>query len=643
MSSRARAWLVVPTALLLGLALTTVGLPAAQAGAAKSSTVTSSISPGQATVGEAQSFSLKFTVGATSSNSLGSVQIVVPASFTAVTPGPATIPSGWVYSLPSCSSDSPNGCGAPGTTLVQVSTPSNNGAQKVNPGQSLTVAVSATPNAKGAQTWNVAAKNSAAWSTGQILSLQGGSPVVTVYGAPAQLSFSSVPTGTRDIDSFGASVQLLDADGAPTPSAAPVSLAAPGLIGTTTVSAVGGTATFSGLNLTQTGDVTLTASSGTLTSATAIVHVTPGPPESITITGPGSSVGAGTSITVGAAVADHYGNPVNPVSTTFAVDGSTVATQTTVNGAVSFNTKAPTSPGGHYVTVTAGTVTSRVDFTVVAGPPAVLTIDSVTDESGAGVLTKNSPFDVVVTARDGYGNPTAYTGTVSLTSSGGAGNSLGQLAGTTSVTFSGQATAVAVGTTYTGYGNGVTLTASASPLTPGTSSIDVALFATAQNSAPGQNTTVNNAACTDATPQVPTCSTLILPNGANGKITLSQGACNPFLTCLTGSQNQALLVDAKANLTDPATGKPLYTRNSPATVQLRCDKTLCGGGGTNSFPIAFEPTGSGTFQIAPACPSKGRIGANQTFCQDFTQNHRDNAGDLVAYVLFLDDLKTTHG
>ena len=69
----------------------------------------------------------------------------------------------------------------------------------------------------------------------------------------------------------------------------------------------------------------------------------------------------------------------------------------------------------------------------------------------------------------------------------------------------------------------------------------------------------------------------------------------------------------------------------------------CGGGGSNGFPILYQASGGGPFLTAPACPKKGTIGPSQTFCQDFTQDHRDNAGDLVAYLLFLDDVRNTFG
>lgn len=635
-----RSWLLVP---VLAVALTALSVPAAQAGGTKASTFTASISPTQVTAGDSTAYTLRFTVGATSSNSLGSVQVVVPSGFAVTSFGPGTAPSGWVYSTPSCSADSPAGCGAAGSTLVQVNTPSSNGANKVGPGQTLTLSITATAGgATGARTFSVAAKNSAAWSTGQLLTRQGSAPVVTVYPAPAKLAFGTAPPSELTAgDTFGATVRVLGANDEPTISTATVTLSGTSLGGTTSVAAVSGTATFSGLSLTKAGTITLTASSGALTPATADVLVKPGPPAKLVVNGP-STVNAGDNLGVDVTVTDAYDNPVDPqVQVGLAVDGTDAASQTTVGGSTSFSVPAPTAAGTHSFTVTSSGLSSTSYFTVAAGPPVALTIDGVTDEGGFGVLAKNAPFDVTVTARDAYGNPSAYTGTVTLSTSGGTGSSLGTLAGTTTATFSAQSSVTVAGATYTGYGNSITLNAAASGLTSASTSIDVSLFVTKQNASAHVSTSVTNSSCTDATPQVPVCSTLILPNGANGVVTLSQGVCNPFTPCLTGPLNQALLVDGRANLTDPATGNLLYTRNAPATVQLRCDKTLCGGSGTNNFPILFQPSGGGPFVDAPACPSKGHIGANQTFCQDFRQDHRDNAGDLVAYVLFLDDLKNT--
>jgi hypothetical protein len=137
------------------------------------------------------------------------------------------------------------------------------------------------------------------------------------------------------------------------------------------------------------------------------------------------------------------------------------------------------------------------------------------------------------------------------------------------------------------------------------------------------------------------CANLVLSHGAVGPVTVAQGECDPFTPCLQGTQNEALLFDGLADLTDGSRG--LYTRHDPAVIVLRCDKTLCGGAGTRAFPLLYQGTSwaANRFEEAPPCPGKGRIGAGQTFCQDYRQNSRDNAGDLIAYLLFLDDAKAT--
>lgn len=198
MNRRLRSRSLWSGAALLVSALVLSVLPATAAlagGWAKSSSFTVAISPVQATVGQPTTFTLTLTNATTSSNSMGSAQVVVPAGFTNVTMGTTTSPSGWVYSMATCSTDSPTGCGTPGSTLVQVNTPDDRGAKKVAAGRTLTFSITATPAASGRWTWAVAAKNSDAWSEGQRFSQSGTNPQVTVRpGPPAHLSVTG-PTG----------------------------------------------------------------------------------------------------------------------------------------------------------------------------------------------------------------------------------------------------------------------------------------------------------------------------------------------------------------------------------------------------------------------------------------------------------------
>jgi hypothetical protein len=107
-------------------------------------------------------------------------------------------------------------------------------------------------------------------------------------------------------------------------------------------------------------------------------------------------------------------------------------------------------------------------------------------------------------------------------------------------------------------------------------------------------------------------------------------------SCLTGSQNQALVVDAVADV------EGLYTRSHPATVKLQCDKSLCTKGSAKDYPILFQPPGSDSFVTVPVCAKRGTIGADQEFCQDVRASSCRGRGDLVTYLLFLSDLKTTY-
>lgn len=661
MSLRPRSrlsWALVASA---ALAASLLPATAASAGSTtKTSNFSAAISPTKVTVvppttGQPTTFMLTVANAKDSSNGIGSVQVVVPADMTVdriATAAGTTSPTGWVYSFPSCSPDSPSGCGAPNTTLVQVNTPSNGGANKVGAGQSLTFTVTATPNIKtypDAPSWATAAKNSAAWSTGQLLTEQGGDPAVTVYGPPAKVAFTTAPpTSVVAGAMFGATVAVQDSVGDPTISSAAVTLSATALHGVTTVFAVNGTATFSGLSLTKTGNpVVVTASSGTLTSATANVEVTPAPPANVSAAVDPASPQAGSTFTVSSTVTDQYGNPVPQTSVSLYVDCvpspthicTPVGSATTGDDGVASWSQTLILAGSHSATVvTSGGLSSGpLYFTVVPAPASQLTIDSVTDQAGVGILSVGEPFDVTVTARDPYGNPSAYTGPVTLSAADSSGATVA-LGGTTSGSFTGSATFSFTGLTFASYGNGITLTAASTApdgtpyLRPAYDPLDVSAYLT---TAPGSSTQpLSNSSCVVSSSN-PVCATLLLPNGANSVVSLSQGSCSGYTSCL--ASNAPMLVDARADL------GTLYSKNSPATLILECDKSLCGQGGTNSYPIWFQSSVPGTSVVPqiPACPSKGKLGNDQIACQDYVQNHRDNAGNLIAYVLFDEDAKAT--
>ncbi|HET8561217.1 MAG TPA: hypothetical protein VFL69_11920 [Marmoricola sp.] len=264
-----------------------------------------------------------------------------------------------------------------------------------------------------------------------------------------------------------------------------------------------------------------------------------------------------------------------------------------------------------------------IDVPSTAGTPAAFVV--------AGV-----PFDVTVSFTDSSGdggNPTTLPNGVSqlqLTNSNSR-TALGVVSvdsTMTSVTFHG----MVIGTAA----NAVTLSASVSRgSSKGTSPVPSAPFdvqitytTNSQGSPLSQvGGTAGGAGCTP-TPDAPTCADLLLPDGSTTSILMSMGLCTGIAKC-TGSVVQALV----------GLDQSTYTRSNPATMIMKCDKTLCGGGGINKQQLMVQLTPADTPTIAPACPAKGTIGADQDFCVDYVQSTRDNAGDTYLYLLFFKDVR----
>jgi hypothetical protein len=138
--------------------------------------------------------------------------------------------------------------------------------------------------------------------------------------------------------------------------------------------------------------------------------------------------------------------------------------------------------------------------------------------------------------------------------------------------------------------------------------------------------------CTEATRQSPVCGIVILPKGAASDVLLSAGACDTtaYAKCSStkGSVIQTLFADGG-----------LYSPVAPATLLLKCDKTLCGGGSIQGVHVNFSLTGNGALDQAPPCPSKDTVGDGQQACVDYVQSKRDGAGDTYLYVLFTQDIR----
>ena len=300
--------------------------------------------------------------------------------------------------------------------------------------------------------------------------------------------------------------------------------------------------------------------------------------------------------------------------------------------------------------------------------PASITVDSITsaiqppegtpDGAVPYVLVKaGDQFSIHVSFHAKNGTPAAFTRNTTLTiaTNTGAGN---KPVPATGIALAGQTTAVLT-TTLALPANQVqvTVSASASGVTAGTSSPAQAFDVLSQlrlvPSTPNffRQGIGGSGDCAEATLAAPVCGVVILPKGAtSAQVLLSLGACDPTYA---GCDPRGAVVQTLAGLcTAPSTpcppGAGLYTKSSPATILIRCDKSLCGSQGVpkthllyslqGNAPLTQESATSGT---APACPSKNTIGSTQAVCVDYVQSQRDNAGDTMLYLLFTEDARVS--
>jgi hypothetical protein len=143
---------------------------------------------------------------------------------------------------------------------------------------------------------------------------------------------------------------------------------------------------------------------------------------------------------------------------------------------------------------------------------------------------------------------------------------------------------------------------------------------------------VGNANCTQESTESE-CGTLVLSHGfSSASGALSLGACTSDLGCTTGSQVVQFIADLGTR----------YTPTDPAVLTIRCSKQQCPGKSSNGYTVklSFSPTGPLSLVSAP-CVSKGVAldAAGNEFCTDYTQSHRDNAGDTLLLVLFTHDMR----
>jgi hypothetical protein len=242
-----------------------------------------------------------------------------------------------------------------------------------------------------------------------------------------------------------------------------------------------------------------------------------------------------------------------------------------------------------------------------------------------------TPFQVTVTLLNGTTPATYNTDTaVKLTAP-----APGTLS-TTTATIPAGSSSVTISTSYSAASSGLAVTATTtnkkSVLTASTVSFPVNVSLT---SLPGNSPLLPNGTagadgngCATVDAAHPMCAIVQLPSGANGNVFFSIGVCPAKGSCITGGLVNQVIADM-----------PTATRSNPARLTIVCDKSLCGSGGVNKYSAMWSQDATSPLVVAPACPAKGTVGANQTYCVDYVSSTRQNSADLLLVVLFLKDLR----
>ena len=269
-----------------------------------------------------------------------------------------------------------------------------------------------------------------------------------------------------------------------------------------------------------------------------------------------------------------------------------------------------------------------------------LNIVSVSDRvSELGAPVQDRPFDVAVRVLDTAGQPTTVNQATTIVLEEVSGP--GALEGTTTAVIPRNGSGATIsGATYSQYANGVKLAVravSGVALTAAEVTVDVALTAVGRDAAPGRPWDLTDPAWSAPNPEAPTCGRLLLGNGASGRVVMSVGSCEDLGPCRTG----ALVVTAVANVKDG--GESLYSNESPATLVVACDKTVCRetANGVPELPLIYTLDNTGPLdKVADPCPAKGVVGAGQKACVDYVQSKRSQ-GDLYLYLLFNVDVRSS--
>jgi adhesin/invasin len=169
-----------------------------------------------------------------------------------------------------------------------------------------------------------------------------------------------------------------------------------------------------------------------LSSTTAQVTFTPGPPANLSLIAAPSTLQVGNLSALTATVTDQFGNPVvNGIVVSFTTNlgSASPVTRVTTNG-IATATLSSTLPGTAVVTATVGSLSATRPVTFTPGPPTNLSLAAAPSTLQVGNLSA-----LTATVTDRFGNPVVDGTVVSFTTN------LGSASPVTRVTTNGVATA----------------------------------------------------------------------------------------------------------------------------------------------------------------------------------------------------------
>ncbi|HEX2895415.1 MAG TPA: hypothetical protein VHO29_15550 [Marmoricola sp.] len=306
----------------------------------------------------------------------------------------------------------------------------------------------------------------------------------------------------------------------------------------------------------------------------------------------------------------------------------------------------------------------------VAGPPlptpvtisvdlvrSDVTLPSGLPDSGkpSVVVAVGGTIHVDVSFHDATGGDAAFNKDTTLTLS----SNVGTLSSSTGTALKGKSSAT-IDTSFTTAVNQVVLTVSggSGPKAPSPGSsylppdkdLRFDVLSELRNDLPSTDGTAfedgigGDTGCTNATSSAPVCGTLVLPRGSRANVVLAVGACDTspdsaYAPCYVGPNGPGGAV-VQALFAQPTTA---YTPESPATIIVRCDKTLCGTGAIQDLTVIYSLAGNGALTPALACPAKNTMAQAGVPCVDYVQSKRDGSGDTYLYLLTDQDIRTGIG